>query len=140
MMDDTPKKPVAASQSAATPVAALPVAASNEDLARAAVDEASEHLGSDVVLLDTRGVSSFADFFVIVSGETDRHIESMANDISRRVREMGVHISHREGSGRGGWVLLDFTGFVVHLFTREQRERYGLEQLWSRATEIVRVQ
>ena len=77
---------------------------------------------------------------MIVSGETDRHIESMADDISRRVRAMGVHITHREGSGRGGWVLLDFTGFVVHLFTREQRELYGLEQLWSRATEIVRVQ
>ena len=134
-MEDTPKKPVAA-----TPDAAAQIAASNEDLARAAVDEASEHLGSDVVLLDTQGVSSFADYFVIVSGETDRHIESMANDISRRVREMGVHITHREGSGRGGWVLLDFNGFVVHLFTREQRERYGLEQLWSRATEIVRVQ
>ena len=91
-------------------------------------------------MLNTRGISSFADFFVIVSGETDRHIESMADDISRRVRAMGVHITHREGSGRGGWVLLDFTGFVVHLFTREQRVRYGLEQLWSRATEIVRVQ
>lgn len=113
---------------------------SNEELARAAVDEASEKIGSDIVLLDTQGISSFADFFVIVSGETDRHIESMAEDISRRVRSMGVHVTHKEGSGRGGWVLLDFTGFVVHLFTREQRERYGLEQLWSRATEIVRVQ
>lgn len=114
--------------------------ASNEELARAAVDEASEKLGADVVLLDTTGISSFADYFVIVSGETDRHIESMAEDVSRRVRSMGVHVSHREGSGKGGWVLLDFTGFVVHLFTREQRENYGLEQLWARATEIVRVQ
>ena len=134
-MEDAPNK-----SSDAKSTTADPDGASNEDLARAAVDEASEHLGSDVVLLNTQGVSSFADYFVIVSGETDRHIESMANDISRRVREMGVHIGHREGTGRGGWVLLDFTGFVVHLFTKEQRGRYGLEQLWSRATEIVRVQ
>ncbi len=112
----------------------------NEDIARAAVDEASEKLGSDIVLLDTEGVSSFADFFVIVSGETDRHLESMAEDISRRVRKIGVHVTHREGSGKGGWLLIDFTGVVIHLFTREQRERYGLEKLWSRATEIVRVQ
>jgi ribosome-associated protein len=124
-MEDTPGKPAAAS---------------NEDLSRAAVDEASEKLGSDVVLLDTRGISSFADFFVIVSGETDRHLESMAEDIGRRARSMGVHVTHREGSGGGGWILLDFTGFVVHLFTRPQREHYGLEQLWSRAPEIVRVQ
>ena len=116
------------------------VAATNEELARAAVDEASEKLGSDIVLLDTQGVSTFADYFVIVSGETDRHLESMAEDISRRSRKMGVHVTHREGSGKGGWVLIDFTGVVIHLFTREQREHYGLEQLWARATEIVRVQ
>lgn len=112
----------------------------NEEIARAAVDEASEKLGSDIVLLDTNGISSFADYFVIVSGETDRHIESMAEDISRRSRKMGIHVTHREGSGKGGWLLIDFTGVVIHLFTRDQREHYGLEQLWSRATEIVRVQ
>ena len=139
-MNDNPKKPVDGTPTTESTDEVAGPTASNEDLARAAVDETSEHLGSDIVLLNTRGISSFADFFVIVSGETDRHIESMADDISRRVRAMGVHITHREGSGRGGWVLLDFTGFVVHLFTREQRERYGLEQLWSRATEIVRVQ
>ena len=114
--------------------------ATNEEIARAAVDEASEKLGSDIVLLDTDGVSSFADYFVIISGETDRHLESMAEDISRRSRKMGVHVTHREGSGKGGWVLIDFTGVVVHLFTREQRDHYGLEQLWERATEVVRVQ
>ena len=91
-------------------------------------------------LLDTDGVSSFADYFVIISGETDRHLESMAEDISRRSRKMGVHATHREGTGGGGWVLIDFTGVVVHLFTKDQREHYGLEQLWARATEIVRVQ
>ena len=114
--------------------------ATNEQLARAAVDEASEKLGSDIVLLDTQGISSYADFFVIISGETDRHLESMAEDISRRSRKMGVHVTHREGSGKGGWVLIDFTGVVIHLFTKDQREHYDLEQLWSRANEIVRIQ
>ena len=114
--------------------------ATNEEIARAAVDEASEKLGSDIVMLDTEGVSSFADFFVIISGETDRHLESMVEDISRRSRKMGVHVTHREGTGGGGWVLIDFTGVVVHLFSKDQREHYGLEQLWARATEIVRVQ
>lgn len=114
--------------------------ATNEELARAVVDEASEKLGSDIVLLETEGISSFADYFVIISGETDRHLESMAEDISRRARKMGVHVTHREGSGKGGWLLIDFTGVVVHLFTRDQRDHYGLEDLWTRANEIVRVQ
>ena len=116
------------------------IVATNEELARAAVDEASEKLGSVIVLLETEGISSFADYFVIISGETDRHLESMAEDISRRSRKMGVHVTHREGSGKGGWLLIDFTGVVIHLFTRDQREHYGLEDLWARATEIVRVQ
>ena len=112
----------------------------NEELARAALDEASEKLGSDIVLLDTRGISSFTDFFVIISGETDRHIESMAQDIGLRARDMGIPVNHREGSGKGGWLLIDFTGVVIHLFTRDQRQRYSLEKLWSRATEVVRLQ
>ena len=112
----------------------------NEELARAALDEASEKLGSDIVLLDTRGISSFTDFFVIISGETDRHIESMAQDIGLRSRDMGISVSHREGSCKGGWLLIDFTGVVIHLFTRDQRQRYSLEKLWSRATEVLRLQ
>ena len=112
----------------------------NEELARAALDEASEKLGSDIVLLDTRGISSFTDYIVIISGETDRHIESMAQDIDLRSRDMGISVSHREGSGKGGWLLIDFTGVVIHLFTRDQRQRYSLEKLWSRATEVLRLQ
>ena len=113
---------------------------STEDYARLVVDQASERLGSDVVLLDVVGISDFADYFVIVSGETDRHLEAMAEDIARALRDRGLRVSHREGTGKGGWVLLDFPGIIVHLFTRPQRARYDLESLWARATEIVRVQ
>ncbi len=111
-----------------------------EDLARAALEEASTNLGSDVVLLDTRNVSDFTDFFVIASGETDRHIDMMADRIERRVRELGMRRNAREGSGSGGWLLLDFPGFIVHLFNRETRSYYDLEGLWSQATEVVRLQ
>ena len=113
---------------------------STEDYARAAVEDTSEKLGSDVVLLDLRGVTDIADFFVIASGETDRHLESIADDLERQFRKAGLHIGHREGTGKGGWVLLDFPGFVVHLFLRPVRQRYGLEKLWARAAEIVRIQ
>lgn len=111
-----------------------------EDFARLAVHTASERLGADIALLDLQAVSDFADYFVIVTGETPRHLESLADDISRGLRKSGLHMHHREGTGNGGWILLDFTGLLVHLFDREARERYALERLWSRATEIVRVQ
>lgn len=111
-----------------------------EDLARAALEEASANLGSDVVLLDTRNVSDFTDFFVIASGETERHIEMMADRIERRIRELGMRRNNREGTGAGGWLLIDFPGFIVHLFNRDTRDYYNLEGLWSQATEVVRLQ
>jgi len=111
-----------------------------EELARAALEEASSNLGSDVVLLDTRNVSDFTDFFVIASGETERHLEMMADRIERKVRELGMRRNNREGSGSGGWLLIDFPGFIVHLFNRETRAYYDLEGLWSQANEVVRLQ
>jgi ribosome-associated protein len=113
---------------------------STAELARYAVDLASEKLASDIALLDLRGVSDFTEYFVIASGETARHLESLAEDLARALRDSGVHLHHREGTGHGGWILLDFPGLVVHLFTRQVRERYGLERLWGRVPEIVRVQ
>ncbi len=111
-----------------------------EELARATLEEASANLGSDVVLLDTRNVSDFTDFFVIASGETERHLEMMADRIERKVRELGMRRNNREGSGAGGWLLIDFPGFIVHLFNRETRAYYDLEGLWSEANEVVRLQ
>ncbi len=111
-----------------------------EGYARLTVNIASDRLGSDIALLDLTSVSDFADYFVIATGETPRHLESMAQDITRDLRGRGLRIHHREGTGSGGWILLDYAGLIVHLFAREARDRYGLERLWSRATEIVRVQ
>lgn len=111
-----------------------------EELARAALEEASSNLGSDIVLLDTRNVSDFTDFFVIASGETERHLEMMADRIERKIRELGMRRNNREGSGSGGWLLIDFPGFIVHLFNRETRAYYDLEGLWSQANEVVRLQ
>ena len=111
-----------------------------EELARAALEEASSNLGSDVVLLDTRNVSDFTDYFVIASGETDRHLEMMADRIERKIRDLGMRRNNREGSGSGGWLLIDFPGFIVHLFNRDTRAYYDLEGLWSQANEVVRLQ
>lgn len=124
----------------ATTTTETTVETSIEELARAALDEASANLGSDVVLLDTRNVSDFTDYFVIASGETERHIEMLADRIEDKIRDIGMRRNNREGSGSGGWLLIDFPGFIVHLFNRETREFYDLEGLWSEASEVVRLQ
>ena len=112
----------------------------SEDIARLAVEVASDHLGSDIALLDISEVSDFTDFFVIVTGETSRHMEAVASDVTRSLRKKKVRPLHREGTGQGGWILVDYGDVVLHVFDRETRERYALERLWSRGREIVRVQ
>lgn len=112
----------------------------SEDIARLALDVASDHLGSDIALLDISEVSDFTDFFVIVTGETARHLEAVASDVTRSLRKKKVRPLHREGTGQGGWILVDYGDVVLHVFDRETRERYALERLWSRGREIVRVQ
>lgn len=114
--------------------------ASIADFARLAVDEASAALASDVVLLDIRKVSDFADYFVIATAATQRHLTELAERIEARVKSAGMPRNHREGKATGGWVLVDFPGFIVHLFTEETRTYYDLEELWSSATEVVRIQ
>ena len=118
----------------------IATALSTEEYARAAADLAYDRLGTDIALLDISKVSGFADYFVIITGETSRHLDGIANDLARGLREKGLRPHHREGSGSGGWILLDYPGIVIHIFDRESRKRYGLERLWARATEIVRLQ
>ena len=110
------------------------------EVARLAVEEASAGLASDVLMLDIRDVSDFADYFVIATAATDRHLRELAERIESRAKAAGTPRNHREGKPEGGWVLIDFPGFIVHLFTDQTRRYYDLEGLWSAATEVVRIQ
>ncbi len=113
---------------------------STVDYARHAAEFLSERLATDVVVINVEGICSYADFLVIASGETDRHLDAMATDLVREIRKRGLHAGHREGEGQGGWVLIDFPGFVVHLFSHDTRGYYSLDSLWARGTEVVRLQ
>jgi ribosome-associated protein len=111
-----------------------------EDYARKIVDVASDNLGEEVLLLDTSKSSLFADYSVVVTGQTDRHLENLAQKIMRAMKKDGYRMHHREGTGKSGWILLDYFGINVHLFSEKSRSYYDLESLWSSAKEIVRVQ
>ena len=110
------------------------------EYARLAVDVASDRQASDVVMLDIRGVSDFADYFVILTAESSRQINSLAEEIEKALEARGAGLHHMEGTADGGWVLLDFSDVIVHLFRPEQREFYHIEGAWSRGIEAVRIQ
>ena len=110
------------------------------EYARLAVDLASEKLASDIVLLDLRGVCDFADYFVILTTESNRQMNSLADDLEMALKGQGAGLHHREGASHGGWRLLDFGDVIVHMFGPEERDFYRLEGAWPGAVEVVRIQ
>jgi ribosome-associated protein len=76
------------------------------------------------------------DYFVICSGKTDRQIKSISNEIQKRLKENDILPLRIEGSAEGGWLLLDYYDFVVHIFNTELRSYYKLERLWRDAPNI----
>lgn len=101
--------------------------------ARAALDRRA----NNTVVLDLRGLSSVADFFVICSGNSDTHVEAIADIIEEKLGEQNVKLWHREGERKASWILLDYIDVIVHIFTENAREFYSLERLWGDAPRIV---
>ena len=104
------------------------------ELATTAADEAVERKGTDVALLDLRGLTTATDWFVLVTGESDIQVRSIAERIEERLgKDFGARPWHVEGLKQTRWVLLDYVDFVVHVFHREARSFYDLDRLWADA-------
>ncbi len=104
------------------------------------VDAAVDRQAADVLLMDVARVSSFADYFVIVTCLNARHMNAVGDAMEKVADAASLPALHREGTPDSGWVLLDFGDIIAHLFTAPMRERYALEQLWQAAPTVVRVQ
>jgi ribosome-associated protein len=108
-----------------------------ETLARKAAELSLEKKGEDVMILDLRGLSSVADYFVICSGSSDVHVKAIADHVQNELVKIDVKPKvkpwHVEGADTQRWVLLDFVNVVVHIFRAETREYYSLERLWGDA-------
>jgi ribosome-associated protein len=103
------------------------------DLAQRIVDLLSERQAEDVVLLDIHQLATFTDYFVIATALNERHMTALIDAFDKELAREGLHYLHREGEADSGWVLVDFGSVIVHVFSREDRARYNLEELWGRA-------
>ena len=103
-----------------------------EELAAAIAGYAAEVKAQDVVELDLRGVLGYTDYFVICTGRSDRQVKAIHDRILEGMKkDHGVLAQRVEGLAEARWVLLDYLDVVVHVFTPETREFYGLERLWG---------
>jgi ribosome-associated protein len=97
--------------------------------------------GSNILLLDLREQAVFADYFLICSGENERQLRAMAESIRFETKKQaGILADNIEGIPEAGWVLVDYSDLIVHIFAPETREYYDLEDLWSAAHVVLRVE
>jgi ribosome-associated protein len=89
--------------------------------------------GKDIVQLDVRGLSNVTDYMVIATGTSNRHVKSLADEVSFQAKQNGVIPLGIEGEMSGDWVLSDLGDVVVHVMQAEAREFYDLERLWNPA-------
>jgi len=86
---------------------------------------------ADIIKLDLRGKSSIADFMVVASGRSNRHVNALADYVLRGLKEIGHQKLGVEGLAQCDWVLIDAGDVILHLFRPEVREFYALEKMWS---------
>ena len=104
-------------------------------LSQIAVEGLQDKKGVDILRMDLTNVSgAVTDFFVISTGTSDRHVQALANSVADMIEEStGEKPLNKEGLLQGEWVLLDYVNLVVHVFQKEKREFYNIEELWGDA-------
>lgn len=101
-----------------------------------AVRAAQDRKALDLSLLDLTEASSFTDFFLICSGTSARHTQAICDGIVEQLKRLGLTPAHVEGYRQAEWILLDYLGFVVHIFVERTRRFYDLERLWKNARRV----
>jgi len=101
------------------------------------VKEAEEMKGESLTVLDIKDLSAMADYFVLITGLSRRHVRNLATRIESAVRKEKCKIHHIEGYSEAHWVLIDLNNVVVHIFDDATREYYELERLWSDAGVVI---
>jgi len=102
-----------------------------EEMLQLAADAAASKGGEDLVALNVSEPLPLVDIFLLVTGNSERNVAAIADEIEDRLIEAGHKRVRREGRSEARWVLLDFGDLIVHVFHQEERVYYGLERLWK---------
>lgn len=95
------------------------------------MESLEDNKAEDVVVINLAGKSDMADYMVIASGRSDRHVCAVADHLSKKLKDHAVPRFNIEGMKDGNWVLVDTLDIVIHIFRSEVREFYGLEKMWG---------
>ena len=99
-------------------------------IARNAIEDKK---GTDIKVLNISKISPLADYFVLATGNNINQLHAMADEVSEKRSEAGVHPKQTEGYNTGNWILIDYGDFMIHLFSAEARDYYNLDRIWKDA-------
>jgi len=102
-----------------------------EQMRQEIVQALADAKGQDIKVLDVRKVTDFTDYMIIASGTSSRHVQTLADRVCVRMKDLGLMPVGREGEAVGDWVLVDFGDVVAHLMRPQVRDLYNLEKLWG---------
>ena len=108
----------------------------SEEMIAIAVKALDDKKGKDIKVLHTADQTTLADYFIICDGSSNTQVRALAEAVEEAMSKAGEEPHHIEGHRGGQWTLLDYSAVVVHVFTQEGREFYGLERLWSDAQPV----
>jgi len=112
-----------------------------EDTSRIKVDKIIKILqdkkAKDIKVLDISDLSTLCDYFVIATGTSTTHVQSLCDNVEENMDKEGYQLHHKEGFRSGRWILLDYNDVVVHIFYEDERKFYNLERLWVDAKTLT---
>ena len=109
----------------------------SKELAAALAEHLSSKKAKDIVMIDIAEKSSFADYFVIATGTSDRQLGALADEVEDKFAELGIEPKSKDGRPDTGWILVDGGDVIVNIFTNETRDKYTLEKIWSDCESIL---
>ena len=98
-----------------------------------AVKAADDKRAEDIVVLNMKGISLVADYFIICHGNSDKQVQAIAREMKEKVAEIGYQVKRMEGFDEARWILVDLGDVVAHIFHKDERSYYNLERLWGDA-------
>ncbi len=108
----------------------------SEELVKKIVTVLDSKKGMDIVGIDIRELTTIGDYFILVTGTSTPHVKALAEEVEEALSKEGVEPRRIEGASSATWILMDYQDVIIHIFTKETREFYNMERLWSDAPRL----
>ena len=103
---------------------------------RLSIKAGKEKKGENIVVIGLKEISSFTDYFLLISGNSSRQNLAIYENIEKELKKEDIYPLHVEGKENAEWILMDYGNFILHIFSKETREYYSLEKLWGDGPKI----